>query len=65
MQKMMKLLPLVQKLIGPALEAHGFKATELMAVAMQMQGCAAEDPSIGRDTMKLMKAAQGDLSDFM
>jgi len=65
MQKMMKLLPLVQKLMGPALAAHGFQENELMSVAMQMQTCAADDPSIGRDTLKLMKAAQGDLSDFM
>ena len=62
---MMKLLPLVQKLMGPALAAHGFQENELMSVAMQMQTCAADDPSIGRDTLKLMKAAQGDLSDFM
>ena len=31
---------------------------------MKINGLAAEDPSIAADTMKLMKAAQGDLSAF-
>ena len=45
-----------------ALTAHGFKADELMGVVMRIQACAADDPSIAQDTMKLMKAAQGDIS---
>ena len=62
MQKMMQLLPKVQQLMAPALTEHGFKADELMSVVMKIQACAADDPSIAQDTMKLMKAAQGDIS---
>ena len=65
MQKMIRLLPKVQQLMAPALEAHGFKADELMSVVMKIQACAADDPSIAADTMKLMKAAQGDISDLV
>ena len=62
MQKMMQLLPKVQQLVAPALTEHGFKPDELMSVVMKIQACAADDPSIAQDTMKLMKAAQGDIS---
>jgi len=65
MQKMIRLLPKVQQLMAPALEAHGFKVDELMSVVMKIQACAADDPSIAADTMKLMKAAQGDISDLV
>ncbi len=62
MQKMMQLLPKVQQLMAPALTEHGFKADELMSVVIKIQACAADDPTIAADTMKLMKAAQGDIS---
>merc|ERR1711924_153852 len=62
MQKMMQLLPKVQQLMALALTEHGFKADELMSVVMKIQACAADDPTIAADTMKLMKAAQGDIS---
>merc|ERR1712078_277074 len=62
MQKMMQLLPKVQQLMAPALTEHGFKADESMSVVMRIQACAADDPSIAQDTMKLMQAAQGDIS---
>ena len=65
MQKMLQLLPKVQQLMAPALTEHGFKADELMSVVMKIQACAADDPSIAQDTMKLMKAAQGDISELV
>ena len=65
MQKMLQLLPKVQQLMAPALMEHGFKADELMSVVMKIQACAADDPTIAADTMKLMKAAQGDISGLL
>ena len=65
MQKMLQLLPKVQQLMAPALTEHGFKADELMSVVMKIQACAADDPTIAADTMKLMKAAQGDISELV
>lgn len=60
--KMMKLMPAVQQMMGPALEEYGFASTDLMSVTMQIQAFAAEDESIGTDVAKIMKAAQGDVS---
>ena len=56
LQKMMRLMPVVSDVVGPALEAHGFGKEDLMTVTAQMQGLGAEDPSITADTMKLMDA---------
>merc|ERR1712146_617302 len=65
MMKMVKLMPAVQRMMGPALEAAGFKADDLMTVAMQIQALGGEDPSIAIDVSKLMQAVQGDLSGLM
>lgn len=63
--KMTKLLPAVQTMLAPTLKEFGYKADDLMTVASSLLGFGASDPTIGADTMKLMKAAQGDLSDFV
>ena len=65
MLRMVKLMPAVSDILAPVLEDSGYGKDDLMTVAMQLQGFASEDPSIGVDTMKLIKAAQGDLSDFV
>ena len=65
MMKMVKLMPAVQSMLGPALTAAGFKADDLMTVAMQIQAFSGEDPSIAIDVSKLMQAVQGDLSGLM
>ena len=46
----------------PDLAELAARADELMSVVMKIQACAADDPSIAQDTMRLMKAAQGDIS---
>ncbi|KAH8091239.1 FK506 binding protein [Aureococcus anophagefferens] len=65
MLRMVKLMPVVSEILAPVLDDHGYAKDDLMTVAMQLQGFAAEDPTIGVDTMKLIKAVQGDLSDFV
>lgn len=65
MMKMMKLMPVVQEMMGDALAEYGFAKGDLMTVFPQIQKFAAEDPSIAADVGKLMKAVQGDLSDFV
>ena len=62
MMKMVKLMPAVQRMMGPALTEAGFIADDLMNVAMQIQAFGASDASIAADIAKLMKAMQGDLS---
>ena len=52
-------------MLGPTLKEYGFAPSELMAVGTQLMAFGAADPSIAADTAKLMKAAQGDLSDFL
>ena len=64
MARMMMLLPAVQQMLGPVLSEYGFAADDLMTVAAQLQSFGMTDPSITADTTKLMRAAQGDLSDF-
>ena len=62
MMRMMKLAPAVQEMMGPALKEYGYEAEELLSVAMQVQMLGTEDPTIGADVGKLMKADQGDIS---
>ena len=62
MMRMMKLAPAVQEMMGPALKEYGYEAEELLSVAMQVQMLGTEDPTIGADVGKLMKAVQGDIS---
>jgi len=57
-------MPAVQEIVGPAVEAAGFKSADLMTLMMQIKAFGAQDASIQADTDKLMKAVQGDLSDF-
>lgn len=64
MMRFAKLIPAVQKIMGPTLEEAGYGSDELMSVAMQIQAFAPDDPSIAADVGKLMKAVQGDLSDL-
>ena len=63
--KMVKLMPVVQRMIGGALSEHGFDpANDLMTVAMQLQ--AFDEPSIKADVAKLMKAVMhGDVTDLV
>ena len=65
MMKMVKLMPVVQRMIGGALSEHGFDpANDLMTVAMQLQ--AFDEPSIKADVAKLMKAVMhGDVTDLV
>ena len=65
MMKMMKLMPAITAMVGPKLVNAGFKADDLMTVAMQIQAFSGEDPSIAIDVSKLMQAVQGDLSGLM
>jgi len=65
MMKMMKLMPAIQKMLGGTLKEAGFGEGDLMSVMMQIQAFGAADPTIKADTDKLMKAVQGDLSEFM
>ena len=65
MMKMVKLMPAVQRMVGPALVEAGFGADDLMTVSMQIQAFGAADASIAADTAKLMKAVQGDLSGLL
>ena len=58
------LLPAVQQILAPTLKEHGYAQDDLMTLAATLSGFGGEDPSIAADTAKLMKAAQGDLSDF-
>jgi len=61
MQKMMKLMPAVSRMLGPTLTEFGFGADDLMPVAMQLQ--AFDEPSIKADVSKLMKAVtEGDVT---
>jgi len=62
MMKMVKLMPAVQKMLAPALVAAGYKESDLMMVAMQIQAFSGADASIAADTAILMSAMQGDLS---
>jgi len=62
MMKMMKLMPAVQTMLGPALVAAGYKESDLMSVAMQIKAFDGADASIAADTAILMSAMQGDLS---
>jgi FKBP-type peptidyl-prolyl cis-trans isomerase FklB len=64
MMRMMKMMPMLQTMLGPTLKEYGYGPDELMTVATQLMGFGAEDPTIAADTSILMKAAQGDLSDF-
>jgi len=64
MIKMMKLMPVLQELLAPTLKEYGYAADDLMTVASSLMAFGASDPTIMADTEKLMKAAQGDLSDF-
>ena len=59
---MMKLMPAVQQMLAPTLVGFGLKSDDLMSLAMQLQTI--DEPSIKEDTAKLLRAAQGDLSDF-
>ena len=64
MGRMMAMMPVIQTMLGPVLKEYGFAADELMTVATQLMGFGGADASIAADTSKLMKAAQGDLSDL-
>jgi FKBP-type peptidyl-prolyl cis-trans isomerase FklB len=64
MMKMMKLLPVVQEMVGGLLIEYGNGSGDLMTVTSQIQAFAPEDPSIAADTGKLMKAVQGDFADI-
>ncbi len=64
MARMMLLLPAVQQMLAPVMKEYGFQADDLMTIAAQLQGFGMEDPTITADTMKLMKAAQGDVSEL-
>ena len=55
----------LQGMLAPTLKEYGFAAEDLMSVATQLMGFGGADPTIAADTSKLMKAAQGDLSDFV
>ena len=61
-RKMVKMMPAVQTMMGPALEEAGFTGEDLMNVSMQIQEFGASDASIAADISKVMKAMQGDLS---
>ena len=65
MMKMMKLMPAVQGMMGTALQEFGFGPDDLMTVATQLMSLGPQDPFIAEGTAKLMKAVQGDLSDFV
>ena len=65
MMKMMKMMPAIQTMLAPTLKEYGYGPDELMSVATQLMSFGASDPTIAADTGKLMKAAQGDLSDFL
>lgn len=58
---MMKLMPVVQSMMGETLKEYGFGPDDTMNVMMQVQAFAPEDASIAADVGKLMKAVQGDL----
>ena len=62
MMKMIKLMPACQELLAPTLKEYGFGTEELMSAALQLQTF--DDASIKTDVAKLMKAMQGDFSDF-
>jgi len=65
MMKMMKLMPVIQKLMEPTLTEYGFGANDLMNVTMQIQAFGPEDASIAADVGKIMKAVQGDIKDLL
>merc|ERR1711865_630057 len=65
MMKMMKLMPVIQTLMGPTLIEYGLGAGDLMNVTMQIQAFAPEDPSIAADVGKVMKAVQGDIKELL
>jgi len=65
MMKMMKLMPLIQTMMGDTLTEYGFGPNDLMMVTMQIQAFGPEDPTIAADVAKLMKAVQGDLTDLL
>ena len=58
---MMRMMALVVLCAGLPFAAQ---ADDLMTIAAQLQGFGMEDPTITADTMKLMKAAQGDVSEL-
>ena len=59
--KMLKILPLVEEMLEPALAEHGFGPRSLMAAARQLQKL--QEPSIQADAAKLLKAVtKGDMS---
>merc|ERR1712050_545450 len=59
MMKMMKLMPVVQTMMGDTLTEYGYGPNDLMTVTMQIQAFGSEDPTIAADVAKLMKAVQG------
>ena len=64
MQKMVKLMPAVSKMLTPVLKEFGFGTDDLMTVAMQLQ--AFDEPSIKADVGLLMKAVtEGDVSGLL
>jgi len=65
MMKMMKLMPAVTEMMGPTMVEYGYGPSDAMSVVMQVQAFGAEDPTIAEDVAKLMKAAQGDLTDLI
>jgi len=65
MMKMMKLMPVVQEMMGVAMKEHGYGPNDLMNVTMQIQAFGPQDPTIAADVAKLMKAVQGDLSELL
>lgn len=65
MMKMMKIMPLVQEMMGPTMTEFGFGPSDLMTAMMQVQAFGTEDPTIATDAALLMKAVtQGDLSEL-
>jgi len=65
MMKMMKLMPVIQSLLGDVLKEFGFGPADLMNATMQIQAFAPEDPSIATDVAKVMKAVQGDIKELL
>ena len=55
----------VQEMLAVPLQQAGYKADDVMSLMMQIKAFESVDPSIKEDTDKLMKAVQGDLSDFL
>jgi len=64
MMTTLTLLPTLQTMLTPILEAYGYAPDELMSVSRQLMSFGAADPTIAAGTATLMKVVQGDLSDF-